>query len=136
MLALLLAGAGSLAICGTASGQPCVNQTVDRQTLSGIVTLLPNQPYTYSDGCNTCTCSGYGGCTCTLVACGRWSLDKGISWDPLTPHEDQRDLGEHTRDARSCHDALWLVVRDAIDVLSGRDLRIKATLQRAAEACE
>jgi hypothetical protein len=32
MIALLLAS--SLAICGTASGQPCVNQTVDRQVFS------------------------------------------------------------------------------------------------------
>lgn len=68
----------------------------------------------YGDGCNTCDCSS-GMCICTAMAC-------------LTPpgRSDQND----------CNDALWTVVRDAIDVLSGRYIRIKPTLQRALDACE
>lgn len=63
-----------------------------------------------------------------------WRFDQGFS-RALVLDEDQRLHGPAPHDG-DCKDALWLVVRDAIDVLSGRDLRIKPTLQRAAEACE
>lgn len=100
-----------------------VSVTVDQQNTNEILT--PNQPYTYFDGCNTCTCN-MGGCNCTLRACG------GTWW--IRPQEPAPSLVHQV----SCSDSLWKVVRESIDVLAGVKVRqsVVPTLRAAAEACE